>query len=343
MRVLLRLALLGLVIATARPPCALADPPAPARDPAAVKLAKQYVAAGLAAQDAHDYDTAIALYSRAYQLVPHPLLIFNLAQAHRLAGHLDKALVLYRRYLAEDPDGAQATIARGFVAELAEREAARRRAFEAAARSSDAAGQRSDPPAAPAAPAVPPAAPGGAPVDRSPAASPGRAAWTWALVGSAVTTAGGGLFTLYAHDRLNSWVRDIPPGLTDSDCGRSAASLRLSPDEAHNFDRACSWRTRSVVGFWLSGAALVAMVVSLVMVTREPGAPEPATAGPGKHEVAIAPIIAPGAGGRVALGDLVAQLAGSGAGAGRPARAPRAIVSANPAATRQSRPDDTNA
>lgn len=120
MRLLLQILLLGFVVITVGPARALAEPDATAEK---VKVAKQYVDAGLAAQGSGDYDTAITLYSKAYQLVPHPVLIFNLAQAHRLAGHIDEALTLYAKYLAEDPKGAQARTARGLVAELEARKA----------------------------------------------------------------------------------------------------------------------------------------------------------------------------------------------------------------------------
>jgi tetratricopeptide (TPR) repeat protein len=128
MRVLLRLLLLGLVIMALGPARALAQS-APAVDK--VKVAKQYVDAGLAAQSTGDYDTAIAMYSKAYQLVPHPVLIFNMAQAHRLAGHIDQALALYAQYLAEDPKGAEAHTARELVAELRARKADPARTAEA--------------------------------------------------------------------------------------------------------------------------------------------------------------------------------------------------------------------
>jgi hypothetical protein len=117
MRVLLRLLLLGLVVTAIGQARALAEP-APTANADKVRVAKQYVDAGLAAQGSGDYDTAITLYSKAYQLVPHPLLIFNMAQAHRLAGHVEQALSLYAQYLAEDPHGAQAQTAHELVAEL---------------------------------------------------------------------------------------------------------------------------------------------------------------------------------------------------------------------------------
>jgi tetratricopeptide (TPR) repeat protein len=120
MRLFLQILLLSLVVTTLGQARALAEPDATAEK---VKVAKQYVDAGLAAQGSGDYETAITLYSKAYQLVPHPVLIFNLAQANRLAGHIDEALALYARYLAEDPKGAQARTARGLVAELEARKA----------------------------------------------------------------------------------------------------------------------------------------------------------------------------------------------------------------------------
>jgi len=91
------------------------------------KTAKQYVDAGLAAQNSGDYDTAIQLYEKAYALVPHPVLLFDMAQANRLAGRIPQALALYARYLAADPNGPQAKTARVLVAviEAAKAEAAK--------------------------------------------------------------------------------------------------------------------------------------------------------------------------------------------------------------------------
>jgi tetratricopeptide (TPR) repeat protein len=131
MRVLLRLVLLG-SIATAVGPVRVLAQPAPAVTPEKAKVAKQYVAAGLAAQDSGDYDTAITFYSKAYQLVQHPVLIFNIAQAHRLAGRNEQALRLYDRYLAADPNGAQAQTVRDIIAEIEARKAEEARKVEQA-------------------------------------------------------------------------------------------------------------------------------------------------------------------------------------------------------------------
>src|SRR5689334_12813063 len=48
--------------------------------------ARKLVDEGIAAQNAKDYDKAIALFLKAFSLDPHPILLFNVAQAHRLAG-----------------------------------------------------------------------------------------------------------------------------------------------------------------------------------------------------------------------------------------------------------------
>lgn len=98
-----------------RQPAAVAQPVSSAKK----QLAKQYVQAGLAAQKARDYDAALVFYGKAYEAVPHPILIFNMAQAHRLAGRLAEALDHYRRYLAADPKGSEAQTAREFATALA--------------------------------------------------------------------------------------------------------------------------------------------------------------------------------------------------------------------------------
>lgn len=76
------------------------------------QLASQYTESGLTAQAAGDYDTAISFYKQAYEQVPHPVLLFNMAQAHRLAGRPIKARALYERYLEIEPDGVKSRTAR---------------------------------------------------------------------------------------------------------------------------------------------------------------------------------------------------------------------------------------
>jgi tetratricopeptide (TPR) repeat protein len=100
--------------------------------------AKRYVDAGLVAQEQGDHDTAVGLYEKAYALVPHPTLLFNIGQAHRLAKHAALAIEHYQRFLAETTDAKLADEARGWIAQLeaaaeSERAAARAAAERAAA------------------------------------------------------------------------------------------------------------------------------------------------------------------------------------------------------------------
>ena len=53
-----------------------------------------------------DYPRAIELFLAAYDLSRAPAILFNVAQAHRLAGSCEQALVYYRRSLAEEPGAA---------------------------------------------------------------------------------------------------------------------------------------------------------------------------------------------------------------------------------------------
>jgi len=181
------------------------------------QVAKQYVDAGLAAQSAGDYDAAITFYSKAYELVPHPTLIFNLAQAHRLAGRIELALSLYKRYLSEAPNGPQAKTARELVSEIDAHKADEARLAEAARQADDARKadearvrspsvaerDRSDAAPAPAAPSPRDAA--------APDASPGR---SLQIAGVAVATSGvaalaiGIGFGLHARSLADQLSRD---------------------------------------------------------------------------------------------------------------------------------------
>ena len=80
--------------------------------------AKQYVIDGLAAHSAARYDDAILLYNLAYDLIPHPELLFNLGQSHRLKGEKEKALDYYRKYVIAEPAGRAAKEAREWVTQL---------------------------------------------------------------------------------------------------------------------------------------------------------------------------------------------------------------------------------
>lgn len=82
------------------------------------RLAGEHVQKGDHFKDAGDFKAAETEYQKAYDLVPHPLLLFDLAQVHRLDGDKKVALDYYRRYLKASPDGPAAAQARHYVSEL---------------------------------------------------------------------------------------------------------------------------------------------------------------------------------------------------------------------------------
>lgn len=61
---------------------------------------------GSRAYKAGDYPRAIELFLAAYELSHAPAILFNVAQAYRLAADCQRALDYYRRSLAEEPDAA---------------------------------------------------------------------------------------------------------------------------------------------------------------------------------------------------------------------------------------------
>jgi tetratricopeptide (TPR) repeat protein len=57
--------------------------------------------AGLAAFKAKDYSNARAVFLKAYDIRPEPILLYNIAQTYRLESNATEALVYYKRFLAE--------------------------------------------------------------------------------------------------------------------------------------------------------------------------------------------------------------------------------------------------
>ncbi len=70
----------------------------------ALERAKSASARGRIAHDRGDYDEAVTAYQEAYVLAPSPALLFNLAQAYRLKGDCDNAVLMYRGYLRTRPE-----------------------------------------------------------------------------------------------------------------------------------------------------------------------------------------------------------------------------------------------
>jgi tetratricopeptide (TPR) repeat protein len=149
------------------------------------------------------YAEAAEKYETAFSLRPDPALLYDAAQAYRLAGNRPRALELYRNYLRLYPDRQNADEARNQVAALTkaiEEEKAGPPSLPAAA------GPATAPPPPVAPPPVPPPVlltappPAGAPaaiVTETPSAveSPSSSAagsrtWIWIAIGAAVVVGG---------------------------------------------------------------------------------------------------------------------------------------------------------
>ena len=64
--------------------------------------ARTHFKAGMAAIAAKSYDVGIAELEQAYAILPHPNVLFNIARAHAEAGHTEKAIDAYKKYLEGD-------------------------------------------------------------------------------------------------------------------------------------------------------------------------------------------------------------------------------------------------
>jgi hypothetical protein len=82
------------------------------------KDAKKIYEEATAAFGLGKYAVAAEKYEAAFAIRPDPALLYNAAQAYRLAGNKPRALELYRNYVRLYPDGSNASDARGQFAAL---------------------------------------------------------------------------------------------------------------------------------------------------------------------------------------------------------------------------------
>ena len=73
---------------------------------------------GQTAYDDKRYEDAIKAWEQSYAKSKLPALVFNLAQAHRLANHCAEAVEAYKRFLSLDPTSAERPSAEQFLKEL---------------------------------------------------------------------------------------------------------------------------------------------------------------------------------------------------------------------------------
>jgi tetratricopeptide (TPR) repeat protein len=218
---------------------------------------------GQAHYDLGEYEQAIALFRKAYELTLAPLLLYNVAQAHRLNGDCPRALDVYRHFVRLAPDSPKRAETEGHIQALAARCGA---GAPAASASSSA---RATPPAS-SSPAV--ASSGG---------EPGAGSWrrpvAVGLLVSGVSTGAAALATyLWNHDRWDTWSgedRWLASPQAQATPGewlnRQAANDRLLRS-IHRFDTA----TVALLGAsaaCLSGAALLMVLPGRVAVDAGPG------------------------------------------------------------------------
>jgi tetratricopeptide (TPR) repeat protein len=73
---------------------------------------------GLAHYNLEEYKEAVDAFQDAYRLHPDPAILFNLAQAHRLANNHERALYFYRVYLRSSPNAPNQAEVKGRIADL---------------------------------------------------------------------------------------------------------------------------------------------------------------------------------------------------------------------------------
>ena len=80
--------------------------------------AKQLFNEGTVLYDLRKFEQAIESFEKAYKAYPNAAFLFNLAQAHRMAGNNADAIGFYNNYLRRVPDAPNAADVKKFIAEL---------------------------------------------------------------------------------------------------------------------------------------------------------------------------------------------------------------------------------
>src|SRR5262245_34699556 len=95
------------------------------------KEAEARFASGQAHLNNAEHAAAVADFEEAYRRNPEPKYLFHLAEAHRLAGNLERALFYYKSYLRAQPDAPNRAEVDGNIAALDQQIAAKKAAAEA--------------------------------------------------------------------------------------------------------------------------------------------------------------------------------------------------------------------
>lgn len=76
------------------------------------------------------YEKAAGMYEDIYKVTLEPLMLYNIAQAHRLGGNFEKAVFFYKGYLRAQPQAKNRGEVQKRIGELEDAIAARRRSQE---------------------------------------------------------------------------------------------------------------------------------------------------------------------------------------------------------------------
>lgn len=71
--------------------------------------ARRHFEAGMEHIAASRFSEGVSELEEAYEILPHPAVLYNIARAWRDAGELEKSLAAYEKYLATDPEDAEET------------------------------------------------------------------------------------------------------------------------------------------------------------------------------------------------------------------------------------------
>jgi len=93
---------------------------AAAQEPArpVAEVARERYRKGMALYNLMRYEEAASEFAEAYTIKPDPLLLYNMAQAYRLADQPEKAVGFYKSYLRNLPDAANAEEVRKHIERL---------------------------------------------------------------------------------------------------------------------------------------------------------------------------------------------------------------------------------
>jgi tetratricopeptide (TPR) repeat protein len=108
-------------------------PPASTAEARQEKLARAHFDRAEKAFNLGRFDEALTEYQSAYEALPLPAFVFNIAQCHRNLGNGDKAVFFYQRFLSLQPDAPNRSVVEELIAEqnkhLQERKAAEAATF----------------------------------------------------------------------------------------------------------------------------------------------------------------------------------------------------------------------